>query len=165
MNRLAVSSFQLEVDEVLQSEDDIPALFSGHTPNGEHYLVRHAAGHDRTVIWMFARISERALACVRTGRAELRSAFTHTATGAVDIVNVELDGHCTETFKLCDEILDEDLPPVGTHLPLCASRIDRVPRRQPSGEAAEDPEHLEKVLIGGEGGTNSSGAQRTTHSA
>jgi hypothetical protein len=118
MNPFQVFRFPLEADEVLEWEADIPTLFSGHSPDGERYLVRHAARSDHTVIWVCAPISERALACVRTGRAEVRDAFTHTATGGVDILTLGPDGHCTESFKMCAELRDEDLPPAGSHLGL-----------------------------------------------
>jgi hypothetical protein len=112
---------QLEVDEVLEAEASLLLhLFAGHTPLGERYLVLHSAGDGDGATWMCAPISERALACVRTGRADLHAAFAHTATGTVDIVRVEADGHCTESLRLCHELRDEDLPPIGSHLRICA---------------------------------------------
>jgi hypothetical protein len=119
MYPLESCSLHLEVDEVLESNRTLLVLFSGHTPEGERYLVRHATGEHRQT-WMCAPISERALACVRTGRAELRAAFVHTATGTVDIVTIEPDGHCTESLRLCEELGDGELPPAGSYLGLCA---------------------------------------------
>ncbi len=117
MNPFQGCDLQLEIDEVLQKGVCLPALFSGHTPAGEHYLVAHATT-DAT--WVCAPITERALACVRSGRADLRAAFAHTATGTVDILTVQPDGHWTEVLKLCRDLTDDDLISVETCLPRCA---------------------------------------------
>ena len=118
MNPLQGCHLELEVDEMLQCEVVLPLLFAGHTPRGQHYLVLQVARDDHS--WICAPISERGLTCVRTGQADLHAAFTHTATGAIDLVTVAADGQWTETLKLCRDLADEDLPPVGTHLCLCA---------------------------------------------
>jgi hypothetical protein len=120
MNPLPGCSLQLEVDEVLESRQMLPVLFAGHTPLGERYLVRYSPRDVWTVRWMCAPITERALACVRTGRADLRAAFAHTATGTVEILTVSPDGRCTESLRLCHDLADADLPPIGIHLRLCA---------------------------------------------
>jgi hypothetical protein len=120
MNPLQGCDLHLEVDEVLEPGAMLPTVFAGHTPAGVRYLVLRAEGNGRTETWMCAPISERALACVRAGRADLRAAFTHTSTGTVDILSIQPDGHWTETLKLCRELVDEELPPVGRHLQLCA---------------------------------------------
>jgi hypothetical protein len=120
MNPLQGSALQLEVDEVLESGPTVPKLFAAHTRSGEHYLVAHASGEDRTGTWMCAPISEFALAFVRNGRAEVRDAFAHSATGAVDIVTIAPDGHCTESVKMCNELRDADLPSVVCHPRSCA---------------------------------------------
>jgi hypothetical protein len=120
MNPMPVGSLQLEVDEVLESWQLLPILFAGHTPRGEHYLVRYTPAGIWTGRWMCAPITERALACVRTGRADLRAVFAHTATGTVEIVTVSPDGRCTESLRLCHDLGDAELPPIGIHLRLCA---------------------------------------------
>lgn len=120
INPMPGNSLQLEVDEVLESRQMLPVLFAGHTPHGERYLVRYSPCGIWTGTWMCAPITERALACVRTGQAELRAAFAHTATGTVEVVTMELDGTCTESLRLCHDLADADLPPVGIHLLLCA---------------------------------------------
>jgi hypothetical protein len=120
MNPLQGCDLRLEVDEVLEPGAMVPTLFAGHGPGGDRYLVLQTAGDGPSATWMCAPISERALSCVRTGQADLRDAFTHTATGTVDIVTVEPNGHWTETLKLCHELADEELPPVGRHLYRCA---------------------------------------------
>jgi len=120
MNPLQGSALQLEVDEVLESGPTVPKLFAAHTRSGEHYLVAHASGEDRTGTWMCAPISEFALAFVRNGRAEVRDAFAHSATGAVDIVTIAPDGRCTESVKMCNELRDADLPSIVCHPQLCA---------------------------------------------
>ena len=120
MNPMPDGSLQLEVDEVLESQQMLPVLFAGHTPVGERYLVRYSPGDIWAGTWMCAPITERALACVRTGRAELRAVFAHTATGTVEIFTIEPDGRWSESLRLCHDLVDADLPPIGIHLRLCA---------------------------------------------
>jgi hypothetical protein len=66
---------------------------------------------------MCAPITERALDCVVAGRAELRDALTHTATGTVDIVTVDSQGNRTESAKLCRDLDHQDLPAQATGSP------------------------------------------------
>jgi hypothetical protein len=120
MNSLQDCDLQLEIDEVLEADLSFFLIFVGHTPNGERYLVLHSVGDGRSMTWTCAPISERALACVRAGKADLRAAFAHSSTGTVDIVTVESDGHCTESLRLCHELGEADLPPLGSHLRICA---------------------------------------------
>jgi hypothetical protein len=116
-NPLYGFGFRIQLDEVLESGPKFPTLFAGHTPFGGRYLVRYA---PRPATWLCAPITERALSCVREGRSELRAAFAHTATGAVEVITVGPDGRYTESLKLCSELSDEELPPSGTRLRLCA---------------------------------------------
>jgi hypothetical protein len=119
-NPLHGIGFGFQLDEVLEEGPVFPTLFAGHSLSGDRYLVRHADSAPRLGTWLFASITEHALSCVREGRGELRAAFAHTATGAVELITVAPDGHYTESLKLCSELADEELPPSGTHLRLCA---------------------------------------------
>jgi hypothetical protein len=64
-----------------------------------------------------APVSDRALACVRSGQAELRDAFTHSSTGAVDLVTVSTRPgrrpEIHESLRLCCELTDDELPKAG----------------------------------------------------
>jgi hypothetical protein len=62
-------------------------------------------------------VSDRALACVRSGRAELRDAFVHSATGVVELVTVSTRPgrrpEFRESLRLCRDLTDEELPEAG----------------------------------------------------
>jgi hypothetical protein len=119
MNPFQRSSLHIELDEVLDPAAPLPHLFAGHTPSGQRYLIIQTAGDASTGTWVCAPITERALDCVLTGRAELRDVVAHTATGAVDVVTIDVDGRCNESRKMSQELSDADLPPVGRRL-VCA---------------------------------------------
>jgi hypothetical protein len=125
MNPFQRSSLNMELDEVLDPTAPLPHLFAGHTPAGQKYLIIQTAGDASTGTWVCAPITERALDCVITGRAELRDVVAHTATGAVDVVTIGLDGRCMESLKMSQELRDEDLPPIGRRL-VCAWRSDAL---------------------------------------
>jgi hypothetical protein len=107
------SSLDLELDRVLDPAAAFPHIFAGHSSAGQRYLIVQTTGDERSGTWMCAPITERALDCVVAGRAELRDALTHTATGTVDIVTVDPQGNCTEAAKLCLDFDHEDLPAPG----------------------------------------------------
>jgi hypothetical protein len=127
------SSLQIQLDEVLDARALLPHLFSGHTPAGQRYLIIQTSGNEDCGTWMCAPITERALHYVLAGSAQLRDAVAHTATGAVDIVTVSSDGQWCESNKLCRELADEDLPPVGARLPHAGTDVDPCRRWHPSG--------------------------------
>jgi hypothetical protein len=117
LNPFQCTSLDFEVDRVLDPADAFPHCFAGHSSAGQRYLIVQTTGDERSGTWMCAPITERALDCVVAGRAELRDALTHTATGAVDIVTVDSDGNCTESAKLCRDFDHEDLPAPGDRVP------------------------------------------------
>lgn len=96
----------LEIDEVLVAGE----VFSAHDGAGR-YLVARTSG----VIWLCAPISERALDCVASGRAELRSAFAHSLTGMVEQFTVRA-GAVGESMIPCADLHDEDLPRAGARV-------------------------------------------------
>src|ERR1700737_3233876 len=116
MNPFQQSSLHLELDEVLDPTAPLPHLFAGHTPTGQKYLIIQTTGDESTGTWVCAPITERALDCVVTGRADLRDVVAHTATGAVDLVTIASDGRCIEYRKMSQELSDDDLPAIGRRL-------------------------------------------------
>ena len=93
----------LEIDEVLVAGE----VFSAH--DGQcRYLLARTSG----LIWLCAPISERALDCVASGRAELRAAFAHSLTGMVERFTVWSDA-VRESMIPCAQLQDEDLPRAG----------------------------------------------------
>jgi hypothetical protein len=123
-NPLRGSCLGLEVDDVLAARGAQPEVFSAHDPSGSHYLVAHTRGQGRAGTWLCAPVSERALACVQSGRAELRDVFAHSATGAVDRITVSARSgrrpKFQESLRLCAELTDEELPQPGIRLGLPA---------------------------------------------
>jgi hypothetical protein len=98
----------LEVDEVLVADD----VFAAHDELGRRYLIAHTEAST----WLCAPISERALACVASGQAELRAVFAHSSTGMVERLTVQGDLVCEETMVPCAELTDDDLPRPGVSL-------------------------------------------------
>ncbi|MGH9127052.1 MAG: hypothetical protein ACRDZ8_20370 [Acidimicrobiales bacterium] len=85
-------------------------VFSAHDGAGR-YLVARTSG----VIWLCAPISQRALDCVASGRAELRAAFSHSLTGMVERFTVRA-GAVGESMIPCADLRDEDLPRAGARV-------------------------------------------------
>jgi hypothetical protein len=108
----------LEVDEVLMADGAEPQVVSAHTPGGERYLLAHTGGEGWEGTWLCAVVTDRALDCVAAGRAEIRDAFAHSATGFVEQVTVAgaRRGVVRGTLRLCGELTDDDLPERGIRL-------------------------------------------------
>jgi hypothetical protein len=117
LNPLQHSSLQLEVDRVLDPAEAFPHFFAGHSSTGQRYLIVQTTGDAQSGTWMCAPITERALDCVVAGRAELRDALTHTATGGVEIITLDSQGNRTESAMLCRDVDDADLPALGDRVP------------------------------------------------
>jgi hypothetical protein len=107
----------LEVDDVLARTGARVDVFSAHDPTGSRYLVAHTRGRGKAGTWLCAPVSERALACVCSGQADLRDAFVHSATGAVDLVTVSTrpgrQPQFQESLRLCCDLTEDELPKAG----------------------------------------------------
>jgi hypothetical protein len=123
-NPLGGSGLALEVDDVLAITGANLNVFSAHDPSGSRYLVAHTSGQGRAGTWLCAPVTERALACVQSGRAELRDVFAHSATGAVEKITVSTKSarrpKFHESLRLCTELTNEELPEPGVRLGLPA---------------------------------------------
>ena len=123
-NPLRGSGLALEIDDILAGAFGSPEVFSAHDPTGSRYLVAHTSGRGRAGTWLCAPVTERALACVRSGRAELRDAIAHSATGVVEQVTVSTrpgrrpEFH--ESLRLCRDLAQEELPQAGIRFGLPA---------------------------------------------
>ncbi|MDQ6613208.1 MAG: hypothetical protein M3083_00185 [Actinomycetota bacterium] len=98
----------MEVDDVLKPQE----VFSAHDEQGRRYLIANTAAST----WLCAPISERALDCVVSGRAELRAVFAHSATGMVERLTVRGAAVCEESLIPCAELNDDLLPRPGLRL-------------------------------------------------
>jgi hypothetical protein len=96
----------LEIDEMLGTDE----VFAAHDSEGQ-YLIAHTAAPT----WLCAPISERALRCVASGRAELRAAFSHSLTGLVERCTVRASS-LEESVVRCADLTDDELPRAGLHL-------------------------------------------------
>ena len=67
------------------------------------YLVVELCGHDGPC-WVCAPASERALDCVRSGRASPWTVLHHSATGTVDIYRTAADGSLHVSVALCAKL-------------------------------------------------------------
>lgn len=105
----------MDIDEVLM----LGSVFSAHDWQGRRYLVARTG--DNT--WLCAPITERALECVASGRAELRSVFAHSATGMVEQLTVKGARVCHDELLACSELSDDDLPVAGLRIqePACCA--------------------------------------------
>jgi hypothetical protein len=102
------------IDQVLDGSDD-PEIFTTH--DEEHrYLVVEVRREEHRRVWIFAPLSDRALECTLSGRADLRDVFLHTVTGTVDVLTATDDGEVTESVQLCDSLTEDVLPSPGRHL-------------------------------------------------
>jgi hypothetical protein len=103
------------VDEELMADD----VFAAHDDQDRRYLLAHTSA----ATWLCAPISERALECVASGRAELRAVFAHSATGMVERLTVRNGAVWAESIVPCSVLTDDDLPRPGVRLcrrELCA---------------------------------------------
>lgn len=100
----------LEIDEALSPGE----VYSAHDHQGRRYLIAHTAAST----WLCAPISERALECVVSGRAELRAVFAHTSTGIVERLTI-CDGFvCEDSLLCCSDLTETTLPVAGARLGL-----------------------------------------------
>lgn len=67
------------------------------------YLVVELPGHDGPC-WVCAPASERALECVRSGRASPWTVLHHSLTGTVDIYRTTADGSLHVSVWLCSRL-------------------------------------------------------------
>ena len=116
-NPLQGCSLALEVDEILTGRGGEPEVFSARGNNGDLYLVVHVHGQGRSGTWLCAPVTDRALECVRSGRAELRDVVAHSSTGRVERVTLGgCAGESVESVRLCGDLTDDDLPRPGLRL-------------------------------------------------
>jgi hypothetical protein len=92
---------QLELQEVLPPHQGIEV--SVGVSAGRQYLVMAMAGRSGPW-WVCAPASDRAVACVRNGRASPWTVTHHSATGTVDVYRTALDGSVSESVVLCSQL-------------------------------------------------------------
>jgi hypothetical protein len=98
----------LDIDDVLIDGE----VFSGHDQSGTRYLIVHTA----STTWLCAPVTDRALNCVASNRADIRDVLTHSATGLVERLTIHGSVVCQESLMLCRELTDNELPQPGLRL-------------------------------------------------
>jgi len=81
---------------------DVPFVAVGDGVGGQ-YLVIGVAGRSGPC-WVCAPATDRAVACVRSGRTSPWSVVHHSATGTVDIYRTLRDGSVRESVVLCSQL-------------------------------------------------------------
>jgi hypothetical protein len=109
---------ELYVDVVLQGHD--VNVRSARGFQGENWLIVQVDQDPEHLVWVCAPISERALQEVATGRATMRDAVRHSATGTVEIVTVDRGRAVPDRCLCCSELPDDLLPEVGRRALLAA---------------------------------------------
>jgi hypothetical protein len=92
---------QLRLTETI-TNPNAPIVAVGEGVGGQ-YLVIGMSGRSGPC-WLCAPASERAVACVRTGRASAWAVAHHSATGTVDIYRTLRDGSVKESVMLCSQL-------------------------------------------------------------
>jgi hypothetical protein len=106
---------ELVVDSVLDGRDG-PTLWSGIDSDGGYWLILDADRDPAHLAWLCAPISAPALQAIRSGRATPRDAFSHSATGTVELVRVEGGLAVPDQCLRCEGVPERLLPPAGWHL-------------------------------------------------
>lgn len=93
---------QLRLQEVLTLPNDSDEAAVGVGVGGK-YLVVELSGWSGPC-WVCAPVSDRALECVRGGRASPWTVLHHSATGTVDIYRTGADGALRCSTVLCSSL-------------------------------------------------------------
>jgi len=79
---------EVRIDTVLARCDDGPSLFVGHDPDGKSWVVAaHRPAPDGRPVWLCARASRKAIACLLAGRTDPASLIRHPYDGTVTVVS------------------------------------------------------------------------------
>jgi hypothetical protein len=92
----------LDIDAMLVDD----RVFSGHDQSGTLYLIVHTEG----TTWLCAPVTDRALDCVVSKRADVRDVLRHSATGLVERLTILGCEVRQESLAFCRELTDDELP-------------------------------------------------------
>jgi hypothetical protein len=90
-----------------------PRLYAAHNAAGQGWLVVLTRDQQSVRTWLCAPASDRAISCVREGRARPTDLFRHSATGSVELVTAHADGHVEASIRLCADLDDAELEQVA----------------------------------------------------
>jgi hypothetical protein len=100
----------VRIDDVFITAPGAPRLYAGHDASGQGWLVALKCDHFDARHWVCAPASDRAISCVRSGRARPADLFRHSATGFVELITAHADGRTSESIRLCADLDESDLP-------------------------------------------------------
>jgi hypothetical protein len=98
------------IDEVLVWQAGAPGLFVGRAHDGRPWLVAQVAARARDRRWLCAPASDRAIACLFSGRAAPGDLFRHSVTGTIDDIMVDAQGRVYERTRLCSDVNRSEIP-------------------------------------------------------
>lgn len=93
---------QLSLQEVISAPSDTGDAAVGVGLGGK-YLVVELSGWSGPC-WVCAPVTDRAIECVRTGRATPWTVVHHSATGTVDVFRTGADGSLRCSTVLCSSL-------------------------------------------------------------
>jgi len=106
---------ELVIDSVLRGHGG-PTLWSGVDSDGGYWLIAEADHDPAHPAWLCAPISAPALQAIKSGRAKPADAFSHSATGTVELVKIEGGLAIPDQCLRCEDVPPELLPPADWHL-------------------------------------------------
>jgi hypothetical protein len=109
------SELELFATEVLAQGQGL-SVQRGVDDSGGLWLIVRVDDNPDHLIWICAPVSPRALSEVAAGRAAVRDALRHSATGTVELVTLERGHARPDSCLLCCDIPSSLLPPGDSHL-------------------------------------------------
>jgi hypothetical protein len=107
--RLPRSPLGVRIDDVFVTAPTGPRLYAGHDVAGQGWLVALTLDQIDARRWLCAPASDKAISCVRSGRARPGDLFRHSATGSVQVITAHADGRTSESVRLCADLDDAEL--------------------------------------------------------
>jgi len=115
---------KLEIVDVFDDFDG-PKLFSCRSAADHHYFVVWIDGRNDTDVWLYAAVSQRRLAHIKSGDIDLHDAFANPETGIVFEVRIPRQSSETSVTPRSSESLTPDiLPAPGERLEI---KVETLP--------------------------------------
>jgi hypothetical protein len=102
--------FQLELFVDVEIDDAVAPVRTARSFLGELWLIVPVDCDPNHLVWVCAPITVRALEEVRIGRATVRDALCHSASGSVEVVTVDHGRAVPDRWLLCSALSEELLP-------------------------------------------------------
>jgi hypothetical protein len=114
---LTFCGFDIELFvEAVVARRDGPSLCCARDSTGAQWLIVQVDDDPSHLAWLCVPVSERAMQAIVTGRAALRDAIQHSATGAVELVVVDHGRAVADRCLLCADVPEQLLPADDRHV-------------------------------------------------